>query len=63
MMEHTFDPSTLEAEAGEWISVCLRPVFSTQWVPWHSGLYGANLCQKPKEKKKKEKNLQSKFLE
>jgi hypothetical protein len=52
MVAHTFNPNTLEAEAGGFLS--LRPAWSTECVPEQpGGLHGKNLSQKTKKKKKK----------
>jgi hypothetical protein len=41
---HAFNPSTWEAEAGEFLS--LRPAWSTEWDPGQPGLYRETLSQK-----------------
>ena len=41
LVAHTFNPSTWEAEAGEFLS--LRPAWSTEWVPGQPGLYRETL--------------------
>ena len=48
MVAHPFNPSTLEAEAGGFLS--LRPAWSREWVPGQSGLYIETLSQKTKNK-------------
>jgi hypothetical protein len=48
MVAHTFNPSTWEAEAGEFLS--LRPTWSTEWVPGQAGLYRETLFQKSENK-------------
>jgi hypothetical protein len=50
-MAHTFNPSTLEAEAGGFLS--LRPACSTEWVPGQPGLHRETLSQHPHPSKKK----------
>jgi hypothetical protein len=37
VVEHAFNPSTWEAEAGGFLS--LRPAWSTGWVPGQPGLH------------------------
>jgi hypothetical protein len=55
MLAHVFNSSTLEAEAGGFLS--LRPAWSTEWVPGQSGLYRETLSQKQKQQKnQKNKN-------
>jgi hypothetical protein len=49
---HTFNPSTREAEAGEFLS--LRPAWSTKWVPGQPGLHRETLSQKTKQNKTKQ---------
>jgi hypothetical protein len=51
MVAHAFNPSTLEAEAGGFLSS--RPAWSTKWVPRQPGLYRETLSQKTKNKQKK----------
>jgi hypothetical protein len=43
---HTFNPSTWEAEAGEFLSS--RPAWSTEWVPGQPGLHRETLSRKKK---------------
>jgi hypothetical protein len=50
---HTFNPSTQEAKAGEFLSS--RPAWSTKWVPGQPGLHRETLSWKIKKEKKKEK--------
>jgi hypothetical protein len=52
---HAFNPSTWEAEAGEFLGS--RPAWSTKWVPGQPGLYRETLSQKTKKKKKKKKKI------
>jgi hypothetical protein len=47
---HAFNPSTLEAEAGGFLS--LRPAWSTKWVPGQPELCRETLSKKKKIKKK-----------
>ena len=51
MVVHTFNPSTREAEAGEFLSS--RPAWSTKWVPGQPGLHRETLSRKNKTKQKK----------
>jgi hypothetical protein len=54
VVAHAFNPSTWEAEAGEFLSS--RPAWSTKWVPGQPGLHRETLSlEKPKKKKKKKK--------
>ena len=54
-MDHTFNPSIWEAEAGGFLSS--RPVWSTKWVPGQPGLYRETLSQKnQKQTNKQTKN-------
>jgi hypothetical protein len=53
MVVHTFNPSTLEEEAGEFLSS--RPAWSTEWVLGQPGLHRETLSQKKKKKKKSNK--------
>jgi hypothetical protein len=59
VVEHTFNPSTWEAEAGRFLSS--RPAWSTEWVLGQPGLHRETLTPKnkknKKEKKRKEKCL------
>jgi hypothetical protein len=55
---HTFDPSTWEAEAGEFLSS--RPVWSTEWVPGQQGLYRQTLLRKQNKTKQNKTNKQKK---
>jgi hypothetical protein len=48
---HAFNPSTWEAEAGEFLSS--RPAWSTEQVPGQPGLHRETLSRKTKKKKKK----------
>jgi hypothetical protein len=48
VVAHSFNPSTQEAEAGEFLS--LRPVWSTEWVPGQPGLQRETLSRKKKKK-------------
>jgi hypothetical protein len=50
MVVHTFNPSTWEAEAGEFLSS--RPAWSTEWAPGQPGLHRQTLSRKTKKKKK-----------
>jgi hypothetical protein len=50
---HTFNPSTWEAEAGEFLSS--RPAWSTKWVSGQPGLYRETLSRKTKQNKTKQK--------
>jgi hypothetical protein len=49
---HAFNPSTWEAEAGEFLSS--RPAWSTEWVLGQPGLYRETLSRKTKMKTKKD---------
>jgi hypothetical protein len=49
VVAHAFNPSTLEAEAGGFLS--LRPAWSTEWVPGQPGLYRETLSWNPPPKK------------
>jgi hypothetical protein len=51
VVEHAFNPSPWEAEAGG--SLSLRPAWSTEWVPGQPGLYREILSRKKKKKKKR----------
>ena len=53
MVVHAFNPSTWEAEAGEFLS--LRPAWSIEWVPGQPGLYRETLSRKTKTKTKQNK--------
>jgi hypothetical protein len=57
MVVHAFNPSTWEAEAGEFLSS--RPAWSTKWVPGQPVLYRETLSQK-QNKTNKQKNKQTK---
>ena len=46
VVEHAFNPSTWEAEAGGFLSS--KPAWSTEWVPGQPGLYRETLSQKKK---------------
>jgi hypothetical protein len=50
---HAFNPSTWEAEAGEFLSS--RPAWSIKWVPGQPGLYRETLSRKTKTKTKTKK--------
>jgi len=45
-MAHVFNPSSLQAEMGGFLS--LRPAWSAKWVPGQSGLYRETLSWKTK---------------
>jgi hypothetical protein len=51
MVAHAFNPSTWEAEAGEFLSS--RPAWTTEWVPGQPGLHRETLSRKQTNKKKK----------
>ena len=58
MVVHTFNPSTLEAEAGRFLSY--RPAWSTEWFPGQQGLHRETISwnktkTKTKTKTKKQK--------
>jgi hypothetical protein len=61
---HAFNPSTWEAEAGEFLSS--RPAWSTEWVPGQPRLHRETLSQKNKTKQKqkqtKTKKEKQKYL-
>jgi hypothetical protein len=44
VVAHTFNPSTLEAEAGRFLSS--KPARTVEWVPGQTKLYRENLSQK-----------------
>jgi hypothetical protein len=48
MVAHAFNPSTREAEAGEFLSS--RPVWSTEWAPGQPELYRETLSWKTQKK-------------
>jgi hypothetical protein len=48
MVEHAFNPSTCEAEAGRFLSS--RPAWSTEWVPGQPRLHRETLSRKTKSK-------------
>jgi hypothetical protein len=50
MVEHAFNLSTQEAEAGGFLSS--RPAWSTKWVPGQPGLYRETLSQKTNKQTK-----------
>jgi hypothetical protein len=52
---HAFNPSTWEAEAGEFLSS--RPAWSTEWVPGQPGLHRETLSRKTKQNNGKKKRL------
>jgi hypothetical protein len=56
MVAQAFNPSTWEAEAGEFLS--LRPAWSTEWVPGQPGLHRGT--RSPKTKTKQNKTKQNK---
>jgi hypothetical protein len=47
MVAHAFNPSTWEAEAGEFLSS--RPAWSTEWIPGQPGLHSVTLSRKKKK--------------
>jgi hypothetical protein len=49
VMVHAFNPSTWEAEAGEFQSS--KPAWSTEWVPGQPGLHRETLSWKKQTKK------------
>jgi hypothetical protein len=49
VVEHAFNPSTWEAEAGGFLSS--RPAWSTKCVPGQPGLHRETLSRKTKKKK------------
>jgi hypothetical protein len=49
VVAHSFNPSTWEAEAGEFLSS--RPAWSTEWVPGQPGLQRETLSWKTKKQK------------
>jgi hypothetical protein len=53
MVAQAFNPSTWEAEAGEFLSS--RPAWSTEWVPGQPGLHRETLSRKKKTKKQTNK--------
>jgi hypothetical protein len=55
MVGHTFNPSTWEAEAGEFLSS--RPAWSTSRVPGQPGLHRETLSRKTKQKTNNKKVL------
>jgi hypothetical protein len=60
MVAHTFNPSTLEAEAGGFLSS--RPAWSTEWVPGQPGLHRKTLSRKPKPNQTKKKGKKEKHF-
>jgi hypothetical protein len=52
VVAHAFNPSTWEAEAGEFLSS--RPAWSTKRIPGQPGLHRETLSRKTKKKKKKD---------
>jgi hypothetical protein len=57
VVAHAFNPSTQEAEAGEFMSS--RPTWSTEWVSGQPGLYRETLSQKTKTKQNNNNNKQN----
>ena len=57
VVAHTFNPSTLEAEAGG--SLSLRPAWSTEWVPGQPGIHRRTLSQKQTNKQQNKKCIWS----
>jgi hypothetical protein len=53
VVAHAFNPSTWEAEAGEFLS--LRPAWSTEWVPGQPRVHRETLSWKKKNRKKAKK--------
>jgi predicted RNase H-like nuclease len=53
VMAQAFNPSTREAEAGEFLSS--RPAWSTEWVPGQPGLHRETLSGKANKNKNKPK--------
>jgi hypothetical protein len=51
MVAHTFNPSTWEAEAGEFLSS--RSAWFTDWVPGQPGLLKKTMSQTKQNKTKK----------
>jgi hypothetical protein len=58
VVAHAFNPSTGEAEAGEFLSS--RPAWSTKWVPGQPELYRETLSWKTKKEKQNKTNDLSK---
>jgi hypothetical protein len=58
VVAHAFNPSTWEAEAGEFLSS--RPAWSTERVPGQPGLHRETLSRKTKKKKKKKERKEKK---
>jgi hypothetical protein len=56
VVAHAFNPSTWEAEAGEFLN--LRPAWSTERVPGQPGLHRETLSRKSKNKTKTKQNKQ-----
>jgi hypothetical protein len=54
VVAQAFNPSTQEAEAGEFLSS--RLAWSTKWVPGQPGLHRETLSRKNKNKTKQKKN-------
>jgi hypothetical protein len=48
IVAHAFNPSTWEAEAGEFLSS--RPAWSTKWAPGQSKLYRETMSKKKNPK-------------
>jgi hypothetical protein len=53
-----FNPSTQEAEAGEFLSS--RPAWSTEWVPGQPGLHRKTLSWRKKKRRRKSKKQKQK---
>jgi hypothetical protein len=53
VVAHAFNPSTREAEAGEFLSS--RPAWSTKWVPGQPGLHRETLSRKKNKKMERKK--------
>jgi hypothetical protein len=63
VVANAFNPSTREAEAGEFLSS--RPAWSAKWVPGQPGLHRETLSRKtnPPPKKKEEEEEEEKKKE
>jgi hypothetical protein len=55
MVDHAFNPSTWEAEAGRFLSS--KPAWSTDWVPGQPRLHRETLSRKTKKTKTKQKTI------